>query len=126
MSTSSTTPILEVPQTSAGRFVIIATIKAKDEASATRLESLIVACRDFSLSSAAPTCHTYRTVRSLDKKNGVVTFVIFEEWDTTPDTLQTYFESDAIQEWNKALKEENLLAEPWEEPPPFYEEFIRK
>ncbi|UJR06891.1 hypothetical protein I4U23_011180 [Adineta vaga] len=116
----------EVPQTSSDRFVIIATIKAKDETSANRLESLIIACRDFALSSSAPSCHTYRTVRSLDKKNGITTFVIFEEWDTTSDALRTYFESDAIKEWNRALKEENLLAEPWEEPPPFYEEFIRK
>ena len=55
-------------------------IKAKDEASAKRLESLINGCRDFALSSAVSTCHTYRTVRSLDKNNGVTTFVVFEEW----------------------------------------------
>jgi hypothetical protein len=55
-------------------------IKAKDAASAVRLESLLAACRDFALSSEAPTCRTYRTLRSIEPKEGVTTFVVFEEW----------------------------------------------
>lgn len=56
--------------------------------------------------------------------NGWIYILIFK--DATPNTLRTYFESDSIQEWNKAFKEENLFAERWEESPPFYEEFVHK